>query len=208
MKKNIVFIVLFFGVIIQALPLYGEQLPAEDGAVAVIETLNRVLIESMKQGEELGFQGRFTLLEPVMKQTFFFSYMVRKSTGSYWKELDSGQQEKLVETYITWSVGKYAQRFKEYKNQQFLVVSSDPVKKKYRRVVVHIINQEGKKRELNYILAKSEDSWLIVDIQVKGVSQLSLTRAQFRSVLKDKGYDGLLELLNEKIITLEQDDMG
>jgi len=208
MKKNIVFIVLFLGIIIQALPLYGDNLPAEDGAVAVIETLNRVLIESMKQGEELGFPGRFILLEPVMKQTFFFSYMVRKSTGSYWKELDSEQQKKLVETYITWSVGKYAQRFNEYKGQQFLIVSGDPFKKKYKKVVVHIIKQDGKKRELNYILAKSEDSWLIVDIQVKGVSQLSLTRAQFRSVLKDKGYDGLLELLHEKIITLEHDDMG
>jgi ABC-type transporter MlaC component len=44
---------------------------------------------------------------------------------------------------------------------------------------------------------------LIVDVQVEGVSQLSLTRSQFKTVLKDKGVGGLLAVLDEKINALE-----
>jgi len=204
MKKNVVFALLFFLFTVHTAFLYGKELPVPEGAVEVIETLNGTLVDCMKRGNELGYPGRYALLEPVMKQAFFFSYMVRKSTGAYWKMLDPSQQKKLIETYITWSVGKYAQRFNEYKGQQFLVVSSEPYLKKYIKVVVQIIKQDGSKRQLNYLLVKNKGAWLIVDIQVKGVSQLSLTRAQFKSVLKDQGIDGLLALLDTKIHNLKQ----
>jgi len=204
MKKFVVFALLFFLFTVHTSPLCGKEFPLPEGAVEVIETLNGVLVDCMKRGAELGYSGRYALLEPVMKQAFFFSYMVRKSTGAYWKKLDPGQQKKLIETYITWSVGRYAERFNEYKGQQFLVVSSEPFLKKYIKVVVQIIKQDGSKRQLNYLLVNNKGAWLIVDIQVKGVSQLSLTRAQFKSVLKDQGIDGLLELLDTKIHNLQQ----
>jgi phospholipid transport system substrate-binding protein len=204
MKKIVVSVLLFFLFTLLALPLCGKESPLNDGAVEVIETLNGVLVDCMKRGDELGYSGRYALLEPVMKQAFFFSYMVRKSTGAFWKNLDSGQQKKLIERYITWSVGRYAQRFNSYKGQQFLVVSSEPFLKKYIKVIVEIIKQDGSKRQLNYLLANNKGAWVIVDIQVKGVSQLSLTRAQFKSVLKNQGIDGLLELLDTKIHNLQQ----
>ena len=64
-----------------------------------------------------------------------------------------------------------------------------------------------KKHEyLNTYSWKDKENWGIVDIQVEGVGQLSLTRSQFKSVLRDLGIDGLLENLNEKIRILNQDN--
>ena len=199
MKKNIVPTLLLVLSVLISQPCCGQDLPVSGDAVAVIETLNRALVDCMKRGEELGYSGRYDLRKPVMTQSFYFSYMVRKSTGSSWKTLTAAQQKTLIETYITWSVGRYAERFKKYKGQKFLVVSSAPFLEKYRQVVVRIIKQDGSKRELNYLLADHKGSWLIVDIRVDGVSQLSLTRAQFRSILKDQGIDGLLKVLQTKI---------
>ena len=204
MKKFVVSALFFLLFTIVTAPLSGEPLSSSGTAVDVIETLNATLLECMKRGDELGYSGRYALLEPVMKQSFFFSYMVRKCTGTYWKDLNTNQQKQLLEKYITWSVGKYAARFKKYKGQQFVVVSSEPALKKYMKVIVHIVKTDGEIRELNYLLLENRGAWLIVDIQVRGVSQLSLTRAQFKSVLKDRGIDGLLEILNEKISTLKQ----
>jgi ABC-type transporter MlaC component len=84
-----------------------------------------------------------------------------------------------------------------------VVVSSESVLKKYMRVVSHIKKKDQKTRELTYLLLENNGAWLIVDIQVEGVSQLSLTRSQFKSVLKDKGVGGLLAVLDEKIKALE-----
>jgi ABC-type transporter MlaC component len=46
--------------------------------------------------------------------------------------------------------------------------------------------------------------WQIVDIQISGVSQLALTRSQFVSVIKNKGFDALISMLKNKIKDFSQ----
>ncbi len=202
MKKFTVMALSFFFFTISVSHLSAEQLPSGP-AVDAIETLNATLLECMKRGDELGYSGRYDLLEPVMKKYFFFSYMVRKSSGTYWKNSDINQQQQLLEKYITWSIGSYAQRFKKYKGQQFVVVSSESVRGKYMMVISHFMKTGQEVREFKYVLLERDGTWLIVDIQIEGISQLSLTRAQFKSVLKAQGIEGLLKVLDEKISKLD-----
>ncbi len=177
----------------------AEQSPKT--ATQVIEQLNTTLLQCMKKGQELGFAGRYALLEPVMKKYFFYSLMVKKSTGSWWRSMTASQQKELLEKYITWSISSYADRFTSYKGQQFIVAATRPVHKKYMQVVVHIVKADKRKRVLEYLLTLDQNKklWRIVDVRVKGVSQLALTRAQFKSILKKQGIEGLLALLNDKI---------
>jgi phospholipid transport system substrate-binding protein len=205
---------LFFSLLILLLSghaTHGLAAPAADGqpetspsARAVISRLDDTLLTCMKQGEKLGFQGRYNLLLPVMKEAFWYSLMVRKTTGSYWRKMTPREQNILLEKYITWSVSSYAERFTSYNGQRFVISLSKPFRVKYWRVVVDIFKQDKKKRSLEYLLAfdSEKQNWRIVDIRVKGVSQLSLTRAQFKAVLKLSGVDGLLTLLDEKIASL------
>lgn len=203
MKKPVVFILSFLLATIPVRLLSGEQSPSGP-AVEVITSLNASLLDSMKRGDELGYSGRYALLEPVMKRSFSYPYMVRKSCGSYWKELTENQQKQLLEKYITWSVGRYAEGFKEYKKQQFVVISSEYIRKKYMMVTSNLVKEDQEVREFKYILLQNDGVWLIVDIQVEGVSQLSLTRAQFKSVLKDQGIERLMKILDEKISKLDK----
>lgn len=204
MKKSVVFVLFFLLLTLPVLSVSGE-VPAAGEAAAVVETLNTTLLDCMKRGDELGFLGRYALLEPVLNRSFFFLYMIVKSSGSHWKGLGKNNQEQLLEKYTAWSVATYAARFKKYKEQQFVIISSEPVLRKYMRVVSHLVKKDGKVREFTYLLVKRDGTWRIVDIQVEGVSQLSLTRAQFKSVLKDKGIEGLLKVLDEKTALLQQE---
>jgi len=181
------------------------QTETSPSARVVIERLNDTLITCMKQGEKLGFQGRYNLLLPVMKEAFWYSLIVRKTTGSYWKKMTPEERKTLLDKYIAWSVSSYAERFARYKGQRFVISSSAPFRVKYWRVLVDIFKEGKKKRSLGYLLAfdSEKENWRIVDIRVKGISQLSLTRAQFKAVLKLSGVDGLLSLLDEKIASLQ-----
>ncbi len=199
--KKISFLMLLFFLPVTALAAATATTPADDrSATAVIETLNATLLKCMREGEKLGFRGRFALLEPVMRRSFFYEFMVRKSTGSAWKKLDPARREQLLERYITWSVGSYARRFSHFSGQRFTIIASEPLRGgRYMKVTSRITRPEKKPRDLTYILTKNNGRWMIVDIQVEGVSQLSMTRSQFRSVLKKEGIDGLLGILDEKI---------
>ena len=205
MKKSIAFTLLFFLLTLLTISRAEESLQSGP-AVKVIETLNATLLDCMKRGNELTYSGRYALLEPVMNQSFFFLYMLMKSSGSYWKDLEIDQRKQFYEKYIAWSVATYAARFKEYKGQQFVVVSSELVRKKYMRVISHIVKNDNKTRKFEYLLLENKGDWLIVDIQVEGVSQLSLTRSQFKSVLKDKGIEGLLKVLDKKTNMLQREN--
>ncbi len=203
MEKFLV-IALFFLLFIMPTFSCSSEAPPAGPAVDAIETLNAALLDCMKRGEELGYAGRYALLEPVMAQYFSFHYMVRKSCGSFWQDMTVNQQQQVLKKYITWSVGKYAERFKTYKGQAFKVISAEPVRNKYMMVFSRIEKTDKTDREFKYILLESDGVWRIVDIQVEGVSQLSLTRSQFKSVLKDQGASGLLKVLVEKISKLDQ----
>ncbi len=115
--------------------------------------------------------------------------------------MTTSQQKELLAKYITWSISTYANRFASYKGQRFVVAATRPIHKKYMQVIVHIIKPDKRKRVLEYLLARDQEKklWRIVDVRVKGVSQLALTRAQFKSILQKQGVEGLLALLDEKI---------
>jgi len=198
MNKVVVLVLCCLLLAVSNISLAAAPLPARS-AVEVIEKFDAVLLECLKRSDELGYSGRYALLEPIMKKSFFYSLMVRKSTGSYWKTMSEDQKKELLDKYIIWSVGFYADRFTGYKGQQFKVISSEPVRSKYMRVTVRIKKVDKPERRLAYLLMEDRGSWRIIDIKVKGVSQLSLTRAQFKSVLKKDGFTGLLKIIDEKI---------
>ena len=196
---------LTFLITITPIFLLGSPTPS-DPAIEVIEEFNGALLECMKKGKELGFSGRFDVLDPIMKKSFFFLYMVKKSTGSFWKQMSQEQQNEVFDKYIDWSVGTFAKRFKEYKKERFEIISNEPFRKKYKRIVSHIINVDGENPSFEYILLQDKEKWRIIDIQIEGVSQLSFTRSQFKAVLQDKGIDGLLAELDNRIKVLYEND--
>ncbi|OPL16635.1 MAG: hypothetical protein AVO38_07510 [delta proteobacterium ML8_D] len=173
--------------------------PVQSRAADVIEGLNNAFVESMKSGDELDFSGRYVLLEPVIKNSFDFVYILRKVTGRYWKDMDENQRKTLLDNYTAWTISKYAQRFHQYTGQSFEVVSETEFRPQVMSVKSNLIKANQEIIEFNYFLLENKGSWRIVDIQVSGVSQLALNRSQFKQVLKDEGFQGLNEGLKEKV---------
>jgi phospholipid transport system substrate-binding protein len=171
----------------------GQQDPAE-----VIKKFNDVLLECMKEGGELGYSGRYKLLEPVFRESFAVRFMVNVSAGKYWKKFSEKERDMLLRTYTEWSVATYAGRFKDYSGQRFEIVpGSKPVGD---NVVVEskLIDSDGEETDFYYRMRKMEGIWRIVDIQIMGVSQLAVTRSQFVSVIGKKGFGGLISMLKGK----------
>ena len=50
-----------------------------------------------------------------------------------------------------------------------------------------------------------DGEWMIISVIANGVNDLSLKRAEYAAVLKERGYDGLVADLNKKIATMAAD---
>jgi phospholipid transport system substrate-binding protein len=176
-----------------------------DPVETVIRETNAALLEIMKRSSELTFEQRYEILEQVMRKAFYFSFMLRKSCGSYWLEMDEAQHAALLEKYIGWSVGTYVAQFDKYNNHHFSVDATEVYRNDYR-IVTSTLQNDNKSTTFHYILAAAPDGWRIIDIQINGVSQLSQSRAQIKAVLKAEGPEGLLRNLDEKIRGLRDEE--
>ena len=171
----------------------------------VISRLNVALIEAMRGGKELGFSGRYRLLQPVVTETFLLPYMASVSVGRHWKTLTEEQQRQFEEVYAVWSIANYAKNFDEYAGERFEITKQSQTAGG-AAVVSKLLNFKGKETEFDYRLRLTEGAWRIVDMRISGVSQLANTRAQFMSVLDQKGFDELVASLKRKLREFSQGD--
>lgn len=177
----------------------GVAAAQSSGPAAVVEKFNAKLLEAMQGGEKLGYAGRYALLEPVICEVFAFDLMARISSGKYWQSMSADQRDRLIELYRQWSTATYAQRFDTFDGQRFEVSAPPQALGSRVNVRSHMVKSNGEVILFLYKLKMIRHQWRIVDIHVKGVSQLANTRAQFTSILDRDGYDVLIKTLREKI---------
>ena len=172
-----------------------QQLEAQ----AVVEALQAALLGAMKEAERLGYHGRYQGLEPVIQKSFDLPFIARIAVGRYWKKFDDGQKVDLVKTFSELSVATYASRFDGFKGETFQVLSEKALKRDRMLIRTQLVKADGEAVRLDYILHQAEGQWRIINVIADGVSDLSLKRAEYTSIVKKKGFGTLLEKLNEKI---------
>ncbi len=168
-------------------------------ATPVVEKLNNTLLEVMKRGKELGYQGRYAFLAPVVKEVYDFKAISKYVLGKHWNTLSLEQKQNFIEKLTEYGIAAYASQFSDYAGEQFKILSEEPFRNRFR--VVKSILEVPEDEDVNfvYILRKAGDSWKIIDVRYDGVSDLALKRSQFTEILGKEGFEGLLTKLDEKI---------
>jgi len=170
------------------------------GPVAVVERLHVALLTAMRQAETLGVKGRYRLLEPTIVSSFDFTKMVRIMTGrTTWREAGDGPRKNLVDAFSRFSVGNYAAQFNAFSGQSFVTVAKEKGPGKTMLVRTRIDQPNGKAVALTYVVHDKDGHWRIIDVLADaGISELARRRAEYRSVIKRDGIDGLITVLNRK----------
>jgi phospholipid transport system substrate-binding protein len=172
----------------------AEQREPEDS----VKRMNSALLECMKRADDLGFRGRYKLLSPVIHDVFALPFMGRVSLGRYWKDLSQEQRKLYMDSYTDWTIASYAGNFDGYSGENFKIREGQKIDGNNASVVSNLVRPREESVVFDYSLRRLQDKWQIVDIRIEGVSQLALTRGQFVSVMKNKGFDGLISSLKEK----------
>lgn len=204
MLKNIAYRILLGAVCALLLVPAAWAEESDTQPAQVVSGFNDVLLKSMRQGQKLGFQGRFQLIRPAYEAGFAWQSMARFAAGKFWGSMSPDERKTYLDAYRDWSVATYADRFHTHKGQTFAVV---PQQQDDRRaeVLSRLTKADGDTVELNYKLRKSSHGWQVVDIQVRGVSQLALTRTQFLAVLDNQGLPALIAHLQKKTVEMAAD---
>ena len=89
-------------------------------------------------------------------------------------------------------------RFDRYAGQKLQVTGEQPAA---AGVMVHsqIVKADGEPVNVDYMMCRNANSWLISDIYLDGaISEVATRRSEFAAILKNEGIDGLIAALNRK----------
>ena len=194
------------GLGIAMLSYSAHAAPATGGDT--VQGLYDALLGTMKNGRTLGQSGRFARLEPVIRRTFDIPTMARLSVGSSWATLSETQRQQVIESFGRYISAIYADRFDSYAGQKLQVTGEQPAAAGVM-VKSQIIKTNGEPVNVDYMMRRNGDTWLISDIYLDGaISEVATRRSEFGAVLKNEGIDGLIAGLNRKANILSASTQG
>jgi phospholipid transport system substrate-binding protein len=195
MLKNLSLIVIGLLMPLLALPARAAE---ADPAAQQIESFYSALIDAMKQGKELGLQGRYKQITPVTQQTFDLPGMAQMSVGPAWATMPEPDRKAIVDAFERLTISNYAKNFSSFGGEKFTVDPNVKMRNADKIVESKLIGGDGKATPFNYRLRLTDGKWKVVDIYLNGyVSQIALRRADYASTVASAGAAGLAKKIND-----------
>jgi phospholipid transport system substrate-binding protein len=187
------------GVVLAGLLLLAPIPPAAAaGPSDVIRGFYSVLLDTMRQAQQLGPRGRYQKLEPVVFRTFDVPYMAKLSIGPGWNALTPEQKKQASHAYGRYIAATYASRFDGYSGERLEVLGEQKIKRG-TMVQSRIIKSDGEPVTINYMVHDNQVGYQVRDVYVTGtISELATKRSEFATILRTNGIDGLIASLNKK----------
>jgi len=194
--------------IVTALLLYipvswTQELDTTDPAKTV-NSLHSVLLKGMRGGDKLGFHGRFKLLAPIVERSHDLDFIAKIILGKLWTKFNREQQQIFISHFPKLSISTYAGWFKEYDGENFKYIDQKTMPRNYVLVRSQLIRSNGDTVSFDYLLRQDKKDWRIINILADGVSDLALKRVEYRSILGQKGFKVLINMLKKKIELAEK----
>ncbi len=197
--------------LIIAVPLALATLaaPARGGAAmpapaATIESFYSTLLAVMKEGRRVPFDQRYQQLRPAIERAFNLVLMTRIAVGPQWTEFTPDQQQRLETAFSRYTIATYTNRFDSYSGERF-AVDPNPVANPNGTIIkTRLIPADGPPISLNYLMRQGAGGqWQVIDVYLSGtISELATRRAEFASVLRQQGPEGLVRLLDQRAAAL------
>ena len=177
----------------------GTTARALDAPEKTIGGLNAQLLDTMKQAQALGVQGRYNALAPVLAKTYDIASMSRTAVGQSWETLQPAQKADVTDAFARMMFATYAKRFDGFSGESFQIVGITDRAPADKMVKTQIVQSNGKPVPINYLLRKTGPDWKIVDVYLDGtISELASRRAEFTSILRAGGPDALIASLRKQ----------
>jgi len=193
--RKILTLLVFMGLLASA-PARATDTQAE----TVVRHFYTQLVGAMKQGDHLGFAGRYKKLDPAIRAAFNLPMMARLSVGSSWADASPQEQSALIDAFSEFSVASWASRFAGYDGEQFNITGEKPTADGAVVVETSLQPKSGDAVTLNYLMRPDDHgNFRIVDVFLNGtISELATRRAEFSSIARRDGIEALAHSLDQK----------
>ena len=172
----------------------AEQSPTAD-LKPVLEDLTAVLGDESLKGNGHLVERREKIMS-LIKRGFDFREMSKRVLGKTWQEIDDKEKDNFTRLMTKLLENVYIGKLESYSGQK-IEYAGESVKSD-RAQVSTFLDNNGVKIPIHYIMRKASESWMVYDINIEGVSLVRNYQEQFKAILRQDKYEGLVKVLEEK----------
>jgi phospholipid transport system substrate-binding protein len=169
---------------------------------AMIRQLCDDVIVSIKQDSAIragDWSHIAALVETKIVPYFDFGRTTQIAMGRAWREATPQQREELTRQFKQLLIRTYAGALSNYSDQRIEVRPLRAKPQDDEVTVKSVIRQPGAEAiDIDYDLERGADGWKIFDVRVAGVSLVATYRTSFAEAVRNRGVQGLIELLAAK----------
>lgn len=137
-------------------------------------------------------------LQPILADGFDMAHIARFAMGRYWKRATEDQQRQYVDAFSRYVVATYARRFGGYSGESLKIVTERELAPKDYSVVTRIERADNPPIDAEWRVRIEDGPAKVIDVVVEGVSMSVTQRAEFASVVRQNGVDGLISVLQAR----------
>lgn len=144
-----------------------------------------------------------TIMEEELLPYTDYRFAAAQVMGRNWRALDDNQRREFVEAFRDYLVTTYARVFTQYDEERHeLQFGREEAYEGERTVVVRarLNQQDGPPIRLNFNMRRQtpESPWMAFDLEAESISLLSAQRSEIQSILRQRGFQGAIDLLRER----------
>jgi phospholipid transport system substrate-binding protein len=174
--------------------VFAGESPTEDLKPA-LTSLVGMLGDTTLKGDDKKEVRRAKIMTEI-KKGFDFKEMSKRVLGRTWRDIDAAEQERFTEIMTKLLENVYVGKLEGYSGGEIEYVNE--IIKGDRAQVTTLIEDNGVKLPVHYIMSKEDGKWMVYDINIEGVSLVRNYQEQFKSILRKDKYPGLVKVLEEK----------
>jgi len=140
----------------------------------------------------------------IASEHFDFYEMSKRVLGKQWRTLSQQQKDQFVTLFTRLLQYAYIGKVEDYIDKK-IEFDRQRIKGNRAEVLTQLVDV-NKTIPVSYIMILKGDKWMAYDIIVEGVSLIRNYMEQFRSILRDEKFSGLIDRLESKILELENEN--
>lgn len=200
MKKRLLIHTLLLMFLVGCLSLNAYAAGPTEQLRPALNTLTSILADPGLKGDENKVERRAKIMSSI-KEGFDFKEMSKRILGRDWSSITAQEQDYFTELMTKLLENVYIGKLEGYSGQTVGYV--DERIKGSRAQVSTLIEDNGIKIPVHYIMSLKDEKWMVYDINIEGVSLVRNYKEQFKSILRKEKFEGLIKVLEEKNASLE-----
>ncbi len=179
-----------------ALALAGATVAQSAGPETVVDEVTHELLEVLdERGEALSDDpvALYEALAPLIEPHIAYDRIGAHILGPYWRKADAETRQRFIREFQRSLLRTYASRMEDYQGDVAIRILGSRPRDGGAQVGMEVDTGSGSPTRILYRLEQQDGAWKLVDVTAEGVSLIHNYREDFRSRLREKDLETVID---------------